>query len=167
MTLAKLPPITFVSLEFTNQKNGVKGERIGLSRSGDPIICPVTTLANRVIALRDAHAPPTTPLYTYYKNTKAHYITSTLLTKALRAAVIALTMPIDPRDISARSLRPGGATALFCANVDPVHIQLHGRWRSDEHLRYLHLQAIPKTANFAALMWNHGDFAILPNTPHL
>jgi hypothetical protein len=162
-TEAQLRSSTYAALEFTMQKNGVRGERIGLSRSGDPSICPVATLATRVLSLRRAHAPPTTPLYTYYDRGQPRHITSTLLTRSLRAAVIHLQLPIAPTDISARSLRAGGATALFCANVDTIHIQLHGRWRSDEHLRYLHLQATPKTANFAALMWQEGHFAIHPN----
>jgi hypothetical protein len=43
---------TFVTLEFTEQKNGVRGEVIGLSRSGDPHFCPVGAAARRVIHLR-------------------------------------------------------------------------------------------------------------------
>jgi hypothetical protein len=165
-TIDELNSTTHAALEFSNQKNGIRGERIGLSNSGDPTICPVRALVRRVITLRTATAPPTTPIYTYFLNNRPRHITSTLLTETLRAAVLKLGLPLNPMDISARSLRPGGATALFCANVDPVHIQLHGRWRSDEYLRYLHLQAIPKTSNFAVLMWTHGDFAALPNTPH-
>ena len=36
---------TFVSLEFSTQKNGVRGEVIGLGRSGDPNFCPVLAAA--------------------------------------------------------------------------------------------------------------------------
>ena len=36
---------TFVTLEFTTQKNGVRGEVIGLGRSGDPLCCPVLAAA--------------------------------------------------------------------------------------------------------------------------
>jgi hypothetical protein len=47
---------TFACLEFTKQKNGVRGELIGLGRSGDPTFCPVTSLIHRVIHLCRHHA---------------------------------------------------------------------------------------------------------------
>jgi hypothetical protein len=39
--------------------------------------------------------------------------------------------------ISARSMRPGGATALLCASVDADSIKLVGRWKSDSMLSHL------------------------------
>ena len=42
---------TFVSLTFTDQKNGVRGEVIGLGRSGDPYLCPVKAVVRRVVYL--------------------------------------------------------------------------------------------------------------------
>ena len=38
---------------------------------------------------------------------------------------------ITPDEVSAHSLRAGGAAALLCTNVDPNVIQLLGRWKSD------------------------------------
>ncbi len=38
--IAELDTATFICLEFTNQKNGVRGELIGLSRSGNPYSNP-------------------------------------------------------------------------------------------------------------------------------
>jgi hypothetical protein len=35
--LAALNTVTFLSLTFTTQKNGVRGERVGHYRSGDPL----------------------------------------------------------------------------------------------------------------------------------
>ena len=37
---ARLYQARFVSLTFTHQKNGVKGEVLGLACSGDPVLCP-------------------------------------------------------------------------------------------------------------------------------
>lgn len=68
-----------------------------------------------------------------------------------------------PHHVSARSLRASGAMALLCANVDTDRIQLIGRWRSDEMLRYLHVQAEPVMRNFAARMLQGGHFSLLPN----
>jgi hypothetical protein len=53
--------------------------------------------------------------------------------------------------------------ALLCAQVDTDIIRLIGRWRSDEMLRYLHLQAEPVMRNFAARMLTHGNFVLHPN----
>ena len=53
---------TFVSLTFTDQKNGVRGEVIGLGRSGDPYLCPVKAIVRRVLHLWSHNVPPHTPL---------------------------------------------------------------------------------------------------------
>ena len=53
---------TFATLTFTQQKNGVRNERIGHDRSGHLTLCPVLALVMRVLALRHLQAPPTTPL---------------------------------------------------------------------------------------------------------
>jgi hypothetical protein len=86
------------------------------------------------------------------------------VTNALRLAAIAqfhLT-GLSPADISARSLRAGGAMALLCARVDHNIIRLVGRWRSDEMLRYLHAQAYPLMHTFASSMLTHGTFSLIP-----
>jgi hypothetical protein len=138
--LQSLDSATFVCLEFTDQKNGVRGELIGLGRSGTPAFCPVQACANRVRHLRQYNAAPTTPLYAYFSSTW-QAITTTILTTELRRSVPALghTVGIVPSDISVRSLRSSGAMALLCARIDTDEIRLLGRWRSDEMLRYLHV----------------------------
>ena len=47
------------------------------------------------------------------------------------------------QDISAQSLCAAGSMALLYAHVDSDLIRLLGRWRSDEMLRYLHVQVKP------------------------
>jgi hypothetical protein len=158
---------TFGSLTFTDQKNGVKGEVIGLGRSGDPRLCPVLSIARRVIHLRNNNAPPDTPLATYYRpgKTRPTAVSPTDITAALRTAVTALgpqRLGFLAKNISARSLRAAGAMALLCAQVDTDIIRLLGRWRSDEMLRYLHVQAAPVMRDFAKRMLNHGDFVLHP-----
>jgi hypothetical protein len=100
---------------------------------------------------------------TYYNN-KWKPVTSSDITKALRlmAASKFSTYGLAPAEISARSLRAGGAMALLCAKVDTDIIKLVGRWRSDEMLRYLHLQAYPLMHNLAPAMASHGSFTLLP-----
>jgi hypothetical protein len=162
-----LQSATHVALEFTNQKNGTRGELVGLGRSGHPTWCPVQAVLNRVLHLRLHHAPPVTPLFCYCSNGRWQSITTTILTQHLRTAVAAIgaTWGITPSDISIRSLRSSGAMALLCAAVDTDKIRLLGRWKSDEMLRYLHVQAFPIVAPLASQMFRHGNFALLPNNP--
>ena len=53
--------------------------------------------------------------------------------------------------------------ALLCAQVDANVIQLIGRWRSDEMLRYLHVQTEPVMRDFSSRMLQHGSFTLHPN----
>jgi hypothetical protein len=152
---------TFVALTFTKQKNGTENEVVGHARSGHVSTCPVLALIRRCLHLRHHNAAPTTPLCTVYQHPPvATYITPSMLTAHLRRAAIILfpTLGFDPKNISARSLRAGGAMALLCAQVDSNVIKLIGRWRSDEMLRYLHLQSYPQMRHMAPLMASGGTF---------
>jgi hypothetical protein len=158
---------TFVCLVFTNQKNLVRGETLGLGLSGDPFTCPVLAIARQVTHLLSHQAPPDTPLCTFYSNTKAHYVTASDITTTLKASVKALspTLGFDHTEASARSLRAGGAMALLCAQVDTNTIKLLGRWRSDEMLRYLTVQAAPIMRDFAKRMLEGGQYTLLNPGP--
>lgn len=165
-TDATIESATFASLEFTSQKNGVRGEVIGLARSGNIMLCPVRSVIRRVLHLRRSGAPLTTPLATYRsENGTFAHVTPADITQVLRTAVTALGPQLGflASDISARSLRASGAMALLCAQVDTDIIRLIGRWRSDEMLRYLHVQAEPVMRDFAQRMVTHGDFVLHPN----
>jgi hypothetical protein len=164
-TLEDLSRATFVTLTFTTQKNAVRGEVIGLGLSGDPTVCPVLATASRVRHLLGHNAPPDTPLCTYYHNGKAHYVTPKDITITLQTSVRALGSAIgfSPKEVSARSLRAAGAMALLCAHVDSDTIKLLGRWRSDEMLRYLTVQAQPIMRDFSARMLQGGQYTLLPN----
>ena len=161
---------TFAGLEFTNQKNGVRGEVIGLGRSvrGDQW-CPVGATIRRVIALRHANAPPHTPLHAYLQDGRWCVVSGSHITDQLRLAVrvIGQQYGLQPSDISARSLRCSGAMALLCASVDTDIIRLIGRWRSDEMFRYLHTQAAPLTQHLSRRMVDAGSYVLVPNTPML
>jgi hypothetical protein len=152
--LDDLSRITFVALTFTTQKNGVRGEVIGLGRSGNPALCPVLALARRIQHLRTYRAPANTPLAAYFITPAITLIRPADITTALRTstAVIGPSVGFLPADISARSLRAAGAMALLCAHVDTDIIRLLGRWRSDEMLRYLHVQAEPIMRDFSRRM---------------
>jgi hypothetical protein len=161
-----LDSATFVSLTFTNQKNSVRGEVIGLALSGSIDCCPVKAVVRRIHALRADGAIGATPLASYRITPGGRWssISAANITDSLRLAV-ALHGPsvgFLPTDISASALRAGGAMALLCAQVDTNLIRLLGRWRSDTMLRYLHLQAQPVMRDFSRIMLHGGQFSLIP-----
>jgi hypothetical protein len=56
-------------------------------------------------------------------------------------------------------------TTVFghCVEVITDQICLLERWRSDEMLHYLHVQALPVVAPLASLMVLHGFYTFIPN----
>ena len=158
--------ISRATLTFNDQKNAVRGEQISHAATADPLLCPCKALARLCQHLRNHNAPATTPLGTYYDSTgRARQATPALVTNALRHAAIDVHAQtgIDPFLLSARSLRPGGATALLCAGIDPDVIQLLGRWKSDAMLRYLRVAAHANTHNFAQRMLDAGAYTFAPS----
>ena len=164
-SVSDLQAATFATLTFTRQKNGVRNETIGHGRSGHPVICPVLCLVARVVALRAFQAVPSTPVNAYCNTLggDTHYVHARDLTRRMRNALAIFPDPsINPKDISARSTRPGGAMALLCAGVGAERIRLVGRWRSDELYRYLHVQAPQIMTGLSAAMLRGGNFRLAP-----
>jgi hypothetical protein len=162
--LAAMASAGSATLRYHNQKNGIRGQGITMGTTGDPQICPVRTLARRVQHLRQHHAPAETPIYSFWDYTfdpPRGDVYSIHVTQALRmaAAVLFSELGIEPHDISCRSLRPGGATAMLCARIDPNIIQLVGRWRYDKALKYLHVQAASLMQIYSRQMFENGHFS--------
>ena len=116
--------------------------------------------------LRAHGAPPSTPLARVFTQ-DGHPptgVTPRAITRTLRAAVRHLGPELGflEHEVSARSLRAAGAMALLVAGIDPNVIQLLGRWRSDEMMRYLHLTAEPIMKDFAKKMLA-ADFTLAPS----
>jgi hypothetical protein len=65
-------------------------------------------------------------------------------------------------DISARSLRTGGAIALMCCSNNHTTIHMLGRLSINVMLQYLHLQAKPLMHQFTVTIFNHGTYSSLP-----
>mmetsp|Transcript_20739 Transcript_20739/g.60329 ORF Transcript_20739/g.60329 Transcript_20739/m.60329 type:complete len:132 (+) Transcript_20739:903-1298(+) len=124
----------------------------------------MAALRRLVLALRRRRAASTTPLAAVKLGTAWKQVRSTEITSALRTAVTSLGDKVGFRaeDVSARSMRAGGAKALLLSKVDSDTIRLVGRWRSDVMLRYLHTMAKPFTQGLASQMVAHGEYTLMP-----
>ena len=161
-----------VSLTFTTQKNGVKGEVMSHGTTGDPRLCPVKSVVRRVKYLRRLGMPATTPLCTYKDHdndpaSKTRVVVAKHITDALRMGIKHLdpegkSLGILPDEVDSRSLRAGGATALLIAGVGFDVIQLLGRWKSDAMIRYLHISANPHVRGYASAMYQAGAYTLQP-----
>ena len=89
-----------------------------------------------------------------------------MVTNLLRqaAARVGHQYGIKPADISARALRASGAMALLCAGVDRTISQLMGRWKTDEMLKYLHIQCPSLVRDLAPRMLAAGDYSFTPGS---
>ena len=167
---SNISSIEFSSLEFDDQKNAVRGEQVGHKPTNDPLLCPCKALGRICLRLQQAKATPKTPIHHHFNSHPSHQkwcvVWPRFVTNALRHAGNALraVTGIDGSLLSARSLRPGGATALLCANVDKDAIMLLGRWKSDAMLRYLRIQATSSARNYAQQMLDHGTFTFQPGS---
>ena len=154
----------FVSLLFTTQKNGVKGKSIGHGHTGHPQGCPVAAIHCQVAYLRCHGAIRDTPFSSFKKGTKWQQIRGDKITATIRSVVRAAgpSIGFTKADISARSLRGGGAMALLMAGVDPDTIRLVGRRRSDTMLCYLHTPEKHFTEGLSDNMFQHVAYTVIP-----
>jgi hypothetical protein len=162
--LAALASARSATLSYDNQKNSVRGQGITMGPTGHPHICPVRTLARRIQHLREHGAAAATTLCSFWDTAlgpERQEVFNVHVTHALRLAAAALfpVLGIAAHDISCRSLRSGGATAMLCAGIDRDITQLVGRWKSDEMLKYLHVQADAIMHNYSRQIFEQGHFS--------
>jgi hypothetical protein len=115
---AEVKSSTFVTLAFTDQKNCVRCEVIGLDCNGNPQLCPVLCVICRILHLLNHDAPPDTLLAAYYQNNTLQVVTPADNSITQRTAISILGLPAPtlgflPDDVSACSLRASGAMALL------------------------------------------------------
>lgn len=156
--------IEHASLRFDDQKNSVRGEIVGHTANNDPFYCPAKALGRIALRLQQDGADEDTPICEHFNRAKNQWyrITPNAITTGLRhaAGLCQEATGIDPWLISARSLRPGGACALMCADVDSDHIALLGRWTSAAMFRYLRIQIA--TRGLSQRMLDHGAYTFAP-----
>ena len=138
---------------------------IGIGLIGDPTLCPVKAIVCRVIHLRKHQVSPQNLLSIYYSVNFLPPVTPTHVSVMLNNTVTYLgpTLGFLATDILARCICAAGANALLNALIGPQVITLIGRWRSDEIIRYLHVQNRNLIKNYAAQMLQHGNYNLIPN----
>ena len=144
----------------------MRGEKVGLGRSGDRLLCPCLATARRIIHLRTHQLlHPSTTIHTYQGLSRPIQLRSSSITDLIRQSVAILgeRLGLQVSEVSTKSLRASGAMALLCARVDPDTVQLLGRWRSDAMVRYLHVQAEPLVSHLANQMFDAGQFSFRPS----
>lgn len=160
--------VTHATLTFTDQKNAVRGETITHNATTDDFLCPAKALARVARRLQVGNSGPDTPPYEFRRLSDGArlFVRPEFIKNALRLSALTMvaTTGIQPNLLTARSLRPGGATALLCARIDPSVVQLVGRWKSDAMLRYLRAQATTTAFNLAQSMLDHGGYTFAPGS---
>jgi hypothetical protein len=164
-TNAEINAATSVSYTFTTQKNGSRNKKVVHGSSGTGLCCQVRATARRIKYLHLKGAKVTAPIASMYVCNRRTAIKVNQIKDTIRQAMIVNfhCTGISPDEVSARSLRAGGAMALLCGKVVKNFIQMVGLWNSDAVIRYLHMQAQPIVQHFAAKMYNNGTYSFLPD----
>jgi hypothetical protein len=162
-TPAEMEAADSVAYTFTTQNNGRPNEKLVHGRSGNGLCCPVKATARQLHYHRQKKCKASTPLASYYRGGRRIPIKATDVTQVLRDAMTLNyhRTGIAADEVSARSLRAGGAMALMYGKVDTDHIRMLGRWHSDAMMRYLHMQARLVVGGYAAVMFNRGTYTFL------
>jgi hypothetical protein len=133
-----------VSLNFANQKNGIKDDSVMHQHTGDILFCPVQTFAKIVKQIRNyAGSSDNTPISAVWWNRIIDHITSKEMTIALRNAVEAynhMKLGIRKEEIRNHSLRSWAAMAMYLRKCPVYIIMMIGWWSSNAFLSYIRKQ---------------------------
>ena len=131
-----------VRIRFEYQKNDRRDVYIHMFKSDDPILCPVIAWATTVQRVQIIPLTTETSRVCLFENLNKRQssITSDYIRNRLRAIVELLgeqTLGFTKNDIGTRSIRSGGAMAMFLSGTSSIVIQRVGRWSSDAFLEYI------------------------------
>ncbi|KAF0718108.1 hypothetical protein AaE_010716 [Aphanomyces astaci] len=122
------------------------GVALQLAKSGVAWLCPVAAAWVLIDNAQSIGASPNDPICC---TSRGHAIKSDAISKCLKEAASAIGL--EGSKYSTRSLRSGGATALFRGGASDLAIQLFGRWHSDAYKRYTRING-QEVAGMAARM---------------
>jgi len=131
-----------VKIVFPNQKNLEKDEPVIRSKAKESSkLCPVRAwgaIYDRISGYKGTTGKTT--VNTVEINGKLMTIDSATVRERIRTAVKAIgeeKLGFTSKEIGTHSIRTTYATLLFLRNVDPITIQIGGRWKSTAFLKYI------------------------------
>jgi hypothetical protein len=128
-----------VTINFENQKNGIKGAVVHHTSSGKLSFDPVKSMARLVYAIQSL--PEQTQIGSFiHGDGSVRCIQPKQIVAAVRHAAAAdnlVAAGFDLRRIGSHSLRSGGAVNLKLNGYDHDIIKKLGRWSSNTYLHYI------------------------------
>ena len=131
-----------VKIVFPNQKNMEKMEPVIRSRADESsILCPVRSwgaIIDRIEGYKGTTGKTT--VNTVEINGKLKKIDSSTIRNRIRVAVDAIgeeKLGFTAKEVGTHSIRTSFATLLYLRKVDPILIQIGGRWKSTAFLKYI------------------------------
>jgi hypothetical protein len=129
------------TLKLDNQKNGWKGVYNYQQHNGNPLRCPVHTLARRVIHMWTHNAKDRDYLSTYFVNRECSNVTAEDVIWHLKIAAGLLNYPtrkgIPVKQVNTHSHPGGGANALALSRYSDMQIQKMGQWQGATFREYI------------------------------
>jgi hypothetical protein len=161
---AEIKDSTSASYTFTTQKNNNCNDKVVQGFSGNLWYCPVKATVQRMPHHHSHKSRCTVPLTSYYRGNRKTLVKAKDVMEVICNAISINVHRngIHASEVSAQSLRTGGAMALLHGRVDLSNIRMMGRCQSDVVWQYLHVQARPIMGNYAARMFNEGTYSLLP-----
>jgi len=159
-----------ICITFRDQKNGEKDEAITLSRTSDPIMCPVcqgACIVNKILNIPGTNT--SSAINTYMSGTQTYTLKAETAIKRVRTLATTLGrdhLGYDPLDIGLHSIRSAAAMAMILSGVPNYMVMLIGRWKSDAFLIYIRKQVAEFTKTVSQKMITTTTFFHPPdNTP--
>ena len=161
----------FICITFRQQKNGVKNETITMSRTDDPILCPVLQAAHivqKILAFPGTSS--ITPINTYQSGHQLYNLTASTALNRLRLRATQLAhknLGFTADEIGLHSIRTSAAMAMVLSGTPVFMVMLIGRWKSDAFLVYIRKQIAELTSSVASNMITVNTFFQPPDgMPH-
>eukprot|EP00536_Pseudo-nitzschia_multiseries_P004927 jgi/Psemu1/11292/gm1.11292_g len=148
----ELQVATPVTLTFTTEKSGDKGEVVAHARSGDSLYCPIVPCVRQVLHLRSCCPPsspfsPTLKLASYFDNGVLTLVRAATVTSSMRVYAQILYIPL--------------ASPLQQSLLAPFEqAGLWSYYRATATL--MSSSSLQDGTNLASVMFNNGTYSFLP-----
>jgi len=150
----------FVTICFTDQKNGTKMERRSHKKTGEKILCPVRSWARVIKRVRShlrTEEADSTPVCAYREGNEVREIRSAQVLQLLRDSCEVNDgenrYGIKGSELGTRSIRSGAAMALALqGDTSDQQIMMLGRWKSTAFLNYIRPQVLEWAGDTAQRM---------------